>query len=95
MVHAPSDFAAPRLVPYQALELPIRQGEGVTCPQPVGLFPSGFPITMSEDATGQALAYVYARETWLTPTSRMLTMDEAQRIASNIAKLPKPAAEEP
>ena len=39
--------------------------------------------------TGQALAYVYARETKAeAETAKVLTMDEARRVASNIAKLP-------
>ena len=42
-----------------------------------------------KDATGQALAYVYARETKAdADTAKVLTMDEARRVASNIAKLP-------
>ena len=41
------------------------------------------------DATGQSLAYVYARETKANAdTAGVLTMDEARRIATNIAKLP-------
>jgi hypothetical protein len=42
------------------------------------------------DATGQSLAYVYGRETKAdADVANVLTMDEARRIASNIAKLPK------
>ena len=42
-----------------------------------------------KDATGQSLAYVYARETRDdADTAKVLTMDETRRIASNIAKLP-------
>ena len=42
------------------------------------------------DANGQALAYVYARETKADANiAKVLTMDEARRVASNIAKLPK------
>ena len=42
-----------------------------------------------KDATGQSLAYVYARETHANAdTAKVLTMDEARRIANNIAKLP-------
>lgn len=42
-----------------------------------------------KDATGQALAYVYARDTKAqADTAKVLTMDEARRVASNIAKLP-------
>ena len=41
------------------------------------------------DASGQSLAYVYARETKAeADTAKVLTMDEARRIAANIAKLP-------
>ena len=43
------------------------------------------------DANGQSLAYVYSRE---NPDdahmAKVLTEDEARRIASNIAKLPVP-----
>ena len=42
-----------------------------------------------KDATGQSLAYFYGRETRAdADTAHVLTMDEARRIASNIAKLP-------
>ena len=48
--------------------------------------PGGFVV---KDATGQSLAYVYARETKAeADTAKVLTMDEARRVASNIAKLP-------
>ena len=41
------------------------------------------------DATGQALAYIYARETKAeADIAKVLTMDEPRRVASNIAKLP-------
>jgi hypothetical protein len=43
-----------------------------------------------KDATGQSLAYVYARETKAqADTAKVLTMDEARRVATNIAKLPE------
>jgi hypothetical protein len=43
------------------------------------------------DADGQSLAYVYGRETKAdADIANVLTMDEARRIASNIAKLPEP-----
>ena len=42
-----------------------------------------------KDATGQALAYIYARDTKAdADTANVLSMDEARRGASNIAKLP-------
>jgi hypothetical protein len=48
--------------------------------------PGGYVV---KDATGQAQAYVYARETKAqADTAKVLTMDEARRIAANIAKLP-------
>jgi hypothetical protein len=41
------------------------------------------------DADGQSLAYVYGRETRAdADIAYVLTMDEARRIATNIAKLP-------
>ena len=39
-----------------------------------------------KDTNGRSLAYVYGRETRADGTR--VTMDEARRIASNIAKLP-------
>ena len=48
------------------------------------------------DATGQSLAYVYGRDTFAgADTANVLTMDEARRIAANIAKLPKLLAVNP
>jgi hypothetical protein len=41
------------------------------------------------DASGQALVYVYARETReQADIAKVLTFDEARRIAANVAKLP-------
>jgi hypothetical protein len=55
-------------------------------PWTVEALDGGFKI---KDANGQALAYVYGH---LDPrdaeTAKGLTLDEARRIASNIAKLP-------
>lgn len=49
--------------------------------------PGGFKVV---DANGQSLAYVYARETQAqADIAHVLTMDEARRIAANIAKLPE------
>ena len=55
-------------------------------PWTVEQIPGGYVV---KDATGQSLAYVYGRETRAdADTAKVLTMDEARRIASNIAKLP-------
>jgi len=49
--------------------------------------PGGFVV---RDANGQAIAYVYARDTAADAhIAHVLTTDEARRIASNIAKLPE------
>jgi hypothetical protein len=41
------------------------------------------------DANGQSLAFVYGRETKAdADIAKVLTMDEARRVASDIAKLP-------
>ena len=48
--------------------------------------PGGYVV---KDANGQAIAYVYARETGAdADIAKVLTFDEARRVASNIAKLP-------
>ena len=56
-------------------------------PWTVEAIPGGFKVL---DADGQSLAYVYGRETKTdADIAHVLTLDEARRIASNIAKLPK------
>ena len=55
--------------------------------------PRGYKVL---DANGQALAYVYGRETRAdADTANVLTMDEARRMASNIVKLPNYLAANP
>jgi hypothetical protein len=49
--------------------------------------PEGFKVL---DASGQALAYVYAPETKAeADIAKVLTFDEARRIAVDVAKLPE------
>lgn len=48
--------------------------------------PGGYKV---RGATGQALAYVYGRKTRAdAETAKVLTMDEARRVANNIGKRP-------
>jgi hypothetical protein len=55
-------------------------------PWTVEQIPGGFKVN---DANGQILAYVYAREEAASAVAKVLTRDEARRIAANIAKLPE------
>ncbi len=49
--------------------------------------PGGYKVL---DAFGQTLAYTYARDTKAeAETAKVLTFDEARRIAVNVAKLPQ------
>jgi hypothetical protein len=55
-------------------------------PWTVEQIPGGYKV---KDANGQSLAYVYGRETKAdADIAKVLTMDEARRIAANTAKLP-------
>jgi hypothetical protein len=48
--------------------------------------PGGYVV---RDANGQAIAYIYSRETEVEARqAKVLTADEARRIAINIARLP-------
>jgi hypothetical protein len=54
-------------------------------PWRVEQIPGGYKVL---DANGQALAYIYARETKAeADIAKVLTFDEARRIAVNVAKL--------
>jgi hypothetical protein len=49
--------------------------------------PGGYVV---RDATGQAIAWIYGRETVAEAMqAKVLTKDEARRIAVNIARLPE------
>jgi hypothetical protein len=53
--------------------------------------PGGYVV---RDANGQALAYLYSREIEAEARqAKVLTADEARRIAANIARLPGAAGE--
>jgi hypothetical protein len=55
--------------------------------QPPRRFPPGGYVV--RDANGQALAYIYSRENDAEALqAKVLTKDEARRIAVNIARLP-------
>ena len=56
-------------------------------PWQVKQIPGGYKVL---DATGRALAYIYARDTKAAADiAKVLTFDEARRIAVNVAKLPE------
>ena len=67
-------------------EAPMTSTRRFPTPWQVEQTPGGFKVL---DANGQALVYVYARETANEANiAGVLTFDEARRIAVNVAKLP-------
>ena len=67
-------------------EAPMTSPRRFPLPSEVEQIPGGYKVL---DASGQALAYVYARETKAeADIAKVLTFDEARRIAANVAELP-------
>ena len=65
---------------------PLMTSRRFSAPWTVKEIPGGYKVL---DANGQALVYVYARETKAqADIAKVLTFDEARRIAVNVAKLP-------
>jgi hypothetical protein len=64
----------------------LKTGRRFPPPWTVEVIPGGSKVVY---ANGQSLAYVYSRENANDARiAKVLTKDEARRIASNIAKLP-------
>jgi hypothetical protein len=67
-------------------EAPMTSPRRFPPPWQVEQIPGGYKVL---DANGQALAYVYARETKAeADIAKVLTFDQARRIPVNVAKLP-------
>jgi hypothetical protein len=62
----------------------VQSNAAISSPWTVETIPSGFKVI---DSNGQALAYVYANP-HDADVANALSLDEARRIAANIAKLP-------
>ena len=81
-----------RSIRYAQSLMPEQTTRRFPPPWTVEEIPGGYKV---KDANGQSLAYVYGRETRAdADTANVLTMDEARRIARNIAKLPNYLAAE-
>jgi hypothetical protein len=69
---------------------PIRPDRFPTASPPPWMVEETAPCFIVRDANKQALAFVYCEdETGRRTTAKLLTRDEARRIAANIAKLPE------
>src|SRR5207249_11685901 len=88
--HQPKDRKGAR--PHRAGDAPRPRRRGdrmtrrLTPPRHADKFSGGYVV---RDANGFAVAYVYGRSTEAEAMeAKQMTMDEARRVASNIAKLP-------
>jgi hypothetical protein len=68
-----------------------RRDNGLSSPLPAALIAEVTPnCFIVRDANGQALSYVYyENEPGRRSAAKLLSKDEARRIAANIAKLPE------
>jgi hypothetical protein len=66
--------------------MPEERSRSFPAPWRPDRIPGGYVV---RDATGQIIAWVYARaSTAEAMQAKVLTLDEARRIATNIARLP-------